>query len=652
MTDLEITYPSSIDTLPFTTTISVSVGDNINALRAAILNLEEVLGLNVNIGLFTPDPAAATVAERFNRLERGIADRNLVFREINVSDALQVFLDRNNNPFVRIGVGTPQVIAPVTIVGPLTILAPAINNPMTLIQTPVTIDVTTMPVSAPIPNQVSPPPPSANSLIKGFSNPNQPLLTITDINPTPNNNPTALGGVPSYALKVTGNMIITGTLTAQFSINHDQLLNIGSVPTDATRGDVRHVTQGDYHSHRKGTYNATLGKWVVSSATSTSDLGIINHFDLEGWGTLPTQGNDFVPTPGVQYHVTGGDLHSHSVGDGAQVDHNNLKNVDPNSSNHVTGGNSHAHTSTGDGGTVSHTNLSDIETSGVGALHVTYGDGHSHSIDSNGNPIGDGAQIDHSSLLHISTTETGAIHVTNGDAHTHSSTGDGGQIDHTTLSNIGTNTHAQIDAKLATFKAAVAGTGQFTTTNPNSVQIQHSLGTDQFNVLFSLSSVNTTPSSSPSNIGVLYVPAAGKTTSAFTLNRAGGASVGPALPASLTTALSGSNNDLVYTAQTAGSAGNGISITYVLNNSITTNPTISASTTSVVVLFTSPHPSAATVQAAILANPIASAIVNVYNASGNDGTGAIDAYSSTHLTGGADSSGFTGLEFEYVLVAK
>jgi len=70
------------------------------------------------------------------------------------------------------------------------------------------------------------------------------------------------------------------------------------------------------------------------------------------------------------------------------------------------------------------------------------------------------------------------------------------------------------------------------------------------------------------------------------------------------------------------------------------------------VLFKSPYPSAATVQVAVLANPIASAIVNVYNASGNDGTGAIDAYSSTYLAGGADSSGFTGLEFEYVLVAK
>ena len=82
MTDREIRYPDQIDILPFTTLVTPDVGDTINILRDSILNLEEVLGLNINIGLFTLESEEKTVANRLDRIERGIAERNLVFTQV------------------------------------------------------------------------------------------------------------------------------------------------------------------------------------------------------------------------------------------------------------------------------------------------------------------------------------------------------------------------------------------------------------------------------------------------------------------------------------------------------------------------------------------------------------------------------------------
>lgn len=76
--------------------------------------------------------------------------------------------------------------------------------------------------------------------------------------------------------------------------------------------------------------------------------------------------------------------------------------------------------------------------------------------------------------------------VTNGDSHDHNG-GDGAQINHTTLSNIGTNTHAQIDTKIAKLTglpvyannaAAIAGgliVGDFyrTGADPDPVMVVH-----------------------------------------------------------------------------------------------------------------------------------------------------------------------------------
>ena len=631
MTDLEIRYPDQIDILPFTTTVSVTIGDNINALRDAILNLENVLGLDVNIGLFTPNPEDATVADRLNRIERGIAERNLVFREINVSDALQVLLNQNNQPFVRIGLGSPTQIAPVTIVGPLTILAAPVSNPETYFQTPIRIDVTTLN-----------PEMSAKSSIKGKTNAEQPLLTITDTNLNP--------GATDYALKISGNMIVTGKLTAEFSIDHNKLINIDAVPTDATRGVVKHVTQGDFHSHRKGKYNSDQNLWQVDSSINVLDHGIISHSDLVGIGTLPTHTNEFQPQAGTAYHVTGGDLHSHKVGDGAQIDHNDLKNVNPAFTNHVTGGDSHAHTSSGDGGQVSHQDLIDVATTGASALHVTGGDGHAHSLDVDGNPIGDGSQISHNHLSNIDPKAADALHVTSGDAHTHGPDGDGAPIDHINLTNKGVLTHSEIDDKISTFRATKTGTAQFTSTNFSEITVQHGLGTDQFNVNWSFVGTNFAPPSNPADVGTIYTSDFNSST--FKFKRAGGAMVGPAVKAQGQTSISGTNNDLLFVARTAGSAGNSISIKYEFNNSITTNPFITASLTSITVFFKTTNPTASAVRLAIMSDPVANTLVDVLDASGNNGTGAIDAYGSFTLSGGSDTSGFNGLELGWTAISK
>lgn len=635
MIDLEIRYPDNFDILPFTTTVSVNIGDNINALRESILNMQEVLGLDVNIGLFTPDPEAATVADRLNRIERGIAERNLVFRELNVSDALQVFLNQNNQPFVNIGLGSTTEIAPVTIRGPLTILSPQLAEPRTIIQTPVSIDVTTFNPEA-----------STNSLIRGKASTLQPLLRIHDTN----------DGYDGDALHVIGNMRIDGVLEAEFSIDHNRLLNIDTVPTDATRGEVKHVTQGDFHSHRKGRFDSDRGTWVVDSSTSGDDFGIIDHNDLQGWGTLPTHDNSFVPEPDIQYHVTNGDLHTHSVGDGAQIDHNDLKNISPKFSNHVTGGDTHAHTNSGDGGKISHTDLADIETTGNDALHVSGGDGHTHALNEDGDPVGNGGQIDHVHLLNIDPATSN--HVTGGDAHTHSSDGDGGQIDHTNLDNVGTLTHQEIDDKVNTFRATTTGAASFTSTSFDEIEIQHSLGTDQFNVSWALSGVNFAPPSSPLDVGTIYT--ADKNSVSFKLKRIGGAIPGPAVAATLTTTFASVDKNIKWIARNPGSSGNDISLEYQPETTgdpiLGGNPIFVQATTTpptfVVHYDESAGVTATDIRAAVVNDPVAVIFITGDLLGTGAGTfGPSDGYGPANFAGGLDTSGFQQMEIEWIAVA-
>lgn len=109
--------------------------------------------------------------------------------------------------------------------------------------------------------------------------------------------------------------------------------------------------------------------------------------------------------------------------------------------------------------------------------------------------------------------------------------------------------------------------------------------------------------------------------------------------ATLTTDLTGNNNDLVYASKLKNATENAITIKYTdpyaynkalsitvsgkaINISLATNANGAIITT------------AAQVKAAIDANPAASALVTVVNASGNDGSGFVTAMAQSNLSGG------------------
>ena len=112
--------------------------------------------------------------------------------------------------------------------------------------------------------------------------------------------------------------------------------------------------------------------------------------------------------------------------------------------------------------------------------------------------------------------------------------------------------------------------------------------------------------------------------------------------ASLTTVLTGTNNDLTFRARKGGVAGNSITITLVdpagnnvplsiavVGNAITV--TLAVDGTSTITT------TAAQLRDAINASPAAFSLVYAVLAAGNDGTGLVTALSSTPLTGGSDT---------------
>lgn len=108
--------------------------------------------------------------------------------------------------------------------------------------------------------------------------------------------------------------------------------------------------------------------------------------------------------------------------------------------------------------------------------------------------------------------------------------------------------------------------------------------------------------------------------------------------ATVTTSLTGTNNDLTFTAVYTGQQGNNITITYIVAG-INTPLSVVVSGTNIVVYVATdgsgnPISTAAEIAAAIAANPAASALISVSNAPGNDGTGIVTAMPTTSLGGG------------------
>lgn len=112
--------------------------------------------------------------------------------------------------------------------------------------------------------------------------------------------------------------------------------------------------------------------------------------------------------------------------------------------------------------------------------------------------------------------------------------------------------------------------------------------------------------------------------------------------ASLTTSLTGTNNDLTYTSVAKSSGANSVRVRYVVAGA-STALSVSVSTNDITVNVATDSGSAATstaaqVAAAVTASTAAAALVTVANAPGNDGTGVVTALAFTALAGGTDST--------------
>ena len=110
--------------------------------------------------------------------------------------------------------------------------------------------------------------------------------------------------------------------------------------------------------------------------------------------------------------------------------------------------------------------------------------------------------------------------------------------------------------------------------------------------------------------------------------------------ASLTTNLTGVNNDLTYTAKNEGFAGNSITVQYVAGGPVNRALSVSVSGNAITVTPATDgagviNSTATAVRNAVNANTAAAALVTAADAAGNKGAGVVGTMAATPLTGGS-----------------
>jgi hypothetical protein len=121
---------------------------------------------------------------------------------------------------------------------------------------------------------------------------------------------------------------------------------------------------------------------------------------------------------------------------------------------------------------------------------------------------------------------------------------------------------------------------------------------------------------------------------------AGGIDGSGAVDATLSTSLTGDNNDIDFTAVTGGGAGNAITIEYIDPGADNSPLDVDVVDRAIKVYLATDGDGLITttgdlLKAAITAHPVASTMVTVADKSANDGSGVVTAMAATHLSGGS-----------------